>query len=855
MKRSGTAATVVAALMVFSTLVVVPAGTAEHNSVGGSFYVTQADEVDDGTLQADVGEDLLPVYHDNLDPARTAPPDQTGDRYTDCTKAGDVSAETYRAGLDGGDSCYVGFLDYQKEYLLAFHLLLVKQPDDALYPVNPAPDDEFCQEPTNRPSPECAGAGHNQFIPGSVAVDTDLLETGTAVAAEATTPEEGSGYLSLPLVMTPYVFLFGQPHPDNDNPSEFEAGSGPFGPDPAEGGGPLFDLSNACGDRTQECKLLTPTDIKLYDENSENLPGDLVTDDSQARVCAFSPQFAILNPDQRDAGLCGVFGNVVNQFLGTTSKGGLGIPGAPGTWQNTVPGWYQGVLTVSSPGDAALTVRAADEYQCAVDDPAALFLSSTDCDGENSRVENGLQYITAVNPKVPTEDHPLWCVRPNILATGDNSVHNLDDPGVYGSYQADAVDTDVYRRALQDQHEQVMDDNHQAVRDALAPVEAGVEGGQGLAEDAISGSPLPEDVQQALLEASDRAQYVESQDAPALKEPFQVDRDPGIACDAQGIVAAQTTSETLDGDLVVDTQLSRTGDISFSVIGLTFTEITQDTAIKDPTLLDENLPAKESETDRGAWAPRQYSFGGTVTAFIDTSEDAVHGDSEADFSGCATASGQPQPNADLCAWEPLWDAYNPECTDIDGEATCGEILESRDYDLEEGVGLYFSLKVTGPVAVTDEDMTANTPPRPNEITSRTAVLGTEDPTAQNCVVGFSMGFTDVLGDETVDQIVADACEGAGGEQHVIEDAFDDQSVSGSPGQYSVAVDFAKLLPTPSAVRDGTGLGGGDEVCVTGVWNVDEGATAEDTLGLGGFELTGAGSPPSWTDCFDFESSA
>jgi hypothetical protein len=185
-------------------------------------------------------------------------------------------------------------------------------------------------------------------------VDTNHLEAmmednveGAPGVAQLSGTEVGSGVLTFPLETTPYVFLFGQPHPDNPNPSEFEAGEGPFGPDPTAGGGPLFDLTEACGDRTQDCVLLTPEDLLAYDRNTDGL-GEVEGFGQQARLCVYRPQFVTVNPDDRAAGLCGVFGSVVNSFFPTTETGGFDVPGVSSTWVHTQPGWFEATLIYPS---------------------------------------------------------------------------------------------------------------------------------------------------------------------------------------------------------------------------------------------------------------------------------------------------------------------------------------------------------------------------------------------------------------------------------------------------------------------------------------------------------------------------
>lgn len=818
-------------------VIIAPATVATHNSVGGHVNIVTPDEVttgsDGGELVPDITGELRPTFHPELSQPRQAPADQSGSGYRPsdgCQPAsGFTDLSTYRSALRDGTACYVGYMDGKIEYVQFTQIFAIHRSEDLTYPLNPAPGDEVCQDPLNRlDDPRCDGSTHDQNLPGYLMIDPGLLEApmqgsaGGAGLAQAVGTDPGSGTLTFPFLLSPYLFLFGQPHPDNEAPSPHAAGSGPFGPNPAQGGGPLTDLTGACGERTRDCRLLTPTDVELYDTNDGNLQAAGV-DASQARVCHYAPTsfYAHPQPERQASGPCGPTGAPMDQFLGTTTAGGLGVPGAPGTWHNTLPGWYRAVV-FSDLGEVGRLVDVADEHtgsQPLADAPnpsGDLDWPPTDEDADGD-LDEGAPHLWAVNPQVPLASDPLWCLRPGILATGEDATAGVPDPGVYGSYKADAIDTDLYRSAFETPYATVLDAEHPLTRPAIEQVEASVEDP---VDQAVDAAPLPEDVEQALAEVPGRVTPVEEpgHDTPETPRTFTLTQDAGIACDPQGLLEAREEATELDGGLVFDaTFQANTGNDD----QIRSFPQPPGVLLRDPTVFDEGLPAHTEDTEAGAWWTDVHSASGVLQAVVDH-------DGDQRLEPCAADSG------DACLWEALWDAYNPSCRDVQGTA-CQTLLEDRGYDVDAGVGLVTVLTVTGTTLVLDEDRTSQ-----ESLQGRTTVVGTEDPTAQNCVVGFSVGLAERADAEA---IVQEACSDASGERFVIEDAFDDQTAvpnnadeQTEPGLFSLAFQWSRLVPTPRAVVDATELGQGDALCVHALLPVQEGQIAEDTRGS--LELAG-----------------
>ncbi len=773
-------------IAVAMALVVLP-GTAlgSHNSLGADVHVVQADEVDeDGALEPDVGEELRQRFHTHLQTPRLDPEDQTGERYTDCIPWSEhEDPASYEAGLRAGTACYVGLLDAQLEYVFATSVLLVPQPSDPLYPVNPAPEDEFCQAPEHRLDPPCNGAGHDWYVPGDLAVDTDLLDGPITQAATnlGTTPSAGSGTTSLPFLMTPYVFLFGQPHPDNPAPSRFEAGSGPFGPDGAQGALLSPVPAEACGERTRECRLITPADLAAYDRY---LPAE-ASEDERGRVCSYRPQFESVSPEGI-VDWCGVSGDRLG-FRNATEAGGLGLTDAP-TWLRTLPGWFEDVLIVHA-GEAMWVREALDAR---IDNPVDAGLGRLPGEGADGSMRRALLQYVAVNPKPATGTHPLWCVEPNLLATGDAAEAGVADPGLYGAYRADAIDADVHPSAVQRAYESPLGSTYGPANTARQSVAAVLAGDPAAAQRTIveATEEPPDPVADALARAG-----LEEGEAPIeTVDRFDAEVEPGVRCTPAGLVEVIRPGTTRTGWVEMDARIEPKA------------------TLKDPTVTDAGLPAPEDETTRAAWHPGKYSFNGHIRAL----EDA-NGDDAPD--PCPPSGEVPSEDEDRCTWTPIWDANNPECQDPDGNR-CGEISQFRGF---EEAGLWFVLRATGPIVLGDEELRD-----PASTTARTQVVGLDDLTAQNCIIGVALGFEDTL-TELAGGDLTSLCGAADGETVVVPDAMEDQEPWAN-GRYVSAVSWVKTTPTPSAAAE-AGLDAGDELCVHTYFRTEDGRPVAVTDGL------------------------
>jgi len=857
---------------------------ASHNSVGAPHtHVLDPSEFDgeNGLLtpdipkadhpaagdQVSVPDDTSPYhlqFHENLEdsglPAREAPLDQSGDRYTDCNPASDYqdeegnieNEEAYARDLRNGEACYIGYMDQKLEYQYPTAPLIVTEtPSDLLYPANPAPGDDYCrgEEETNdvtgnddvdtavtnvqrTQDEECNGNGHNQFLTGDLRLDVSLVETGQSTASEAAGNDAGSGTFSTGYVGSTYTFIFGQPHPDvspvpKDDPNvgeneRFEAGSGPFGPNPLELGNPLHDLSNACGDRTEECKLLEPDDIIQYDPWTWSNEFDDVSPPEQPRVCAFLPQYTFSvagDPGDinRDQGVCGNWGEQLDEFITSTAEGGFGAPGGPPTWLTNLPGWGWGVIFTPEKSTTQQVGPYASEY---FDDAPEYHPQSSQTAGfldltkETDGIDKGFMLYYAVNPIVPTIEGDLRCVTPNIVAEGDDSVLSgngftgFEDPGVYGSYRADAIDVDIHPPPFRGQFATVHEETRDEVRTVVGPAEE-------LAEPVRDADPSDavDDVGDALpdeaAEAVDRAQPTESGDAPAHAQAGSQNQKNFDASISQGL------SCNVAGDLVFNDQET---DLA---AGLQFEASVneQTTTLKDPTVLDEEgLPAPESDTNEAHWQPDLYSFGGNAHAIVDFNQNDR-------FDSCPGANLDP--GDDLCPWESLWDAYSGQCTNRDGKP-CGEVLKQNGYNVDgtngpadqAGVGLYFVLELTGPVALTAETIETDA----ERVEEKTRVLGGLGD--EVCIVGVSEGFQDFLpnhigGAASAEELPSELCDDPA-EATLVTDAFDAQS-GVNRGGFSADVEWAKLSPTPAATDNGVE----ESLCVSGVWSVGDEVVGPD----------------------------
>ncbi len=855
---------------------------ATHNSVGPQASIVMNDG--DTAPDIDRSSDAMPRFHedaveDGLIPEhRWAPADHAGHAYDEekCEAYGE-DPQAYQdelddlaqriqdeVGPDGDpldasqstretDLCWVGYFD------VAYQVILLPEQltGNPLYPLNPAQDDAYCQgeedpdEATGTPAVDetltqlaraaegdCGGQAHEWYAAPGVGIDRALLEAPVSddeIGLGDELDNQGSISQTFPAYTRAYSLLFGQPHPSNDAPSPLEAGAPPFSPAPgdlSQGADGLStfigDLSGVCEDRTQACTLLTPADVKLYDTNRPDVEGD----EGFARICEYLPQFVATDGvADLEGGICGPVGDAQEYFH--PDAGGMGLEEGPPTFVSTLPGFWSVWHNIETPYSTGMGASLAGSYQ-----------------SDDASYTDTFHYYHAINPKVPTPDHPLWCVVPGFLAEGTGvgpsgtpHVDEVLDPGLYGDYAADAIDVHVAHFTVAPLVDAVHDETHPLVRSLLAPAEDLTEEGtaavEALLEDA--GVETPDEVDQALDRANPAPPGF---DKPynrlgATQNDFSIDRSEGLSCTAAA-QPALTEAQSLPGGLVFDTGISQ-----------------ETLAIKDPTQLDEDgLPQSSEDTERGTWQTDAYAFGGLVKGILDSNGDG-------ELSDCPDPGGQVPENQDSCVWEAYWDVYNTGCTTF-GEEPCDEQMRANGYAVDAnddpadgigGIGLVFALEVSGPTLVTD------TSPSESDIAGgtfeeRSAVLGLGDPLATHCVIGTSDGFApflaEHLGVEGLAGIAQELCPDADGEVHAIADAFSDQG-SLARGQFSSDVEFAPLAPTPSAVEDQTGLGEQDSLCVAGLWSIQEGIDATDDT-RGDLEHAPADSPVVYGECLDLSTS-
>lgn len=858
MKDSRPTSTWLVLLTATAMLTMTMPAMASHNVVGPTVSVW-SHEAD--SSPAEIGEDVKPSYHESaagsglIPQAREMPQDARGSAYTDedCTtyqedKAGyeaeldrletEVDSDTPHEDRDT-DICWVGYFDVDYQRIMASSGFIFFA--DPLYPANPSSDDEYCNgeegagDPSERvlppvdgggpvdqtvanvervPAEECSGSSHDWQLdnPYWLALDDDFLEAPVqdddSPGLEDELGNEGSQSLTLPGISIGYTLLFGEPHPANDDPSELEAGQGPFSPAPGdlEQGDQGFslllgDLDNACEDRTKECKLLTAEDVKLYDTRRPDLDGDA----GLSRVCTYSPQFAAVDPSDISLGVCGITGDA-QQFVGAGERGGLGIDESPPTYASNMPGWHTTMVPVETP--YASFALGGETYN----------------------------YFHAVNPKVPDgADDPLYCVQPGFLAEGDSDIAGVNDPGFYGDYEADAISSHVRHFTAAPVATEGLDDVSGPVDEVLALAEdvIGDELGQEEVEELLDEAQIPgeelDPVFEVVNEGVDRTwPFAPEFDKPYNTvennpEAFTIETQPGVECNNAGDPEI-TDGSTREGGLLFDT-------------GLTQTTV----ALNDPTIFDEQgLPERQTESDRGAWQVDAYSFNGLVKGITDTSGDG-------ELADCPEPDGQVQAGQDQCVWEPYWDVYNNNCTSPN-DTPCKEIMEgqgyaveadSEDYDPADdigGVGMFFALEVTGPTLVTD------TSPGAFELVDgsfedATTVLGLGDPTATHCVIGTSQGFDGYLQDhfeaENWEDVADDVCAGYDGGVHAVSDAFSGQG-STARGSFSADIEWAPLAPSGGAIEQTQdGMGEDDALCVGTLLSLQGGtgfaAGTKDTL--------------------------
>lgn len=862
---------------------------ATHNSLGPHTSIV----VNDGEKEPayDPASDVAPRFHedaveDGLIPEpRIGPQDHAGDSYDkdkcDAYGEGDVAyqEELDRLGNEVDSDtphedretsiCWVGYFDVVYQYILVSNQGFNLAND--LYPVNPAPDDGYCRgeedqsgvtlqipetggeigattgiEPVDVAltnlwrvgDDDCQGGGHDAYTVPGIGIDRALLEA--PVQNDDFTPgleeeleNEGSISQTFPGYTRAYTLLFGQPHPSNANATGISVEDPPFTETPGDftqGTNGLStiigDLSNACEDRTKACDLLNVEDVQLYDANHPDVDGD----DSFARICEFLPQFVATDGvAELEGGICGPVGDAQEWF--EPDAGGLGIEDGPPTFISTLPGFWSVWHNIETPY-VSLGASFSGSY--------------TDDEGSYT---GSFYFYHAINPKVPEPDHSLWCAVPGFLThgtgvgpSGAQLVEESEDPGLYGPYQADAMDVHFAHFTVAPIADDLHAATHPTVRSVLGPAQDVTGEGLDSVNELLNDSDVevPEEVSEGIDRADpagpglgDKPYNVPT----STQNDFQISLDPGIACTAAAQPSLQDGS-TLDGGLLFDTSLSQ-----------------ETIVLKDPTVFDdEDLPEKQSESDRGTWQTDVYSFSGLVKGVVDSDDDGALND-------CPDAGGSIPEDQDRCVWQPYWDVYNSNCETFGADTLCGEQMGSNGYAIDGsdaadgigGVGLFFGLQVSGPVLVTDTSPTLGEV-EGGTFQDRTTVLGDQDdPLATHCVIGTSQEFDEFLlahfiaEDET--DLVSDLCPDADGEVHFIPDAFSDQG-SLDRGEFSGAFEWAPLAPTPDAGV----LEQGDQLCIASLWSIQSGiAVTSDTDG--DLQHEPGDSPIVYGECLDLSTTS
>ncbi len=578
-------------LFIAASIALTTGAVASHNSAGVHVGVISPQAVDDGELNPRASEELALEFHVSeyeqgiIPEPRESPRDQTGQRYSDCTTYQELGSSYSPA--ENRVHCYIGYF----ETFRMFHpapLFPQFGPNDPLYFLNPDAEDDYCDgtsgdEEVTGIQPfdslvvgfersiddRCQGKSHDYYHVGSIQIDSNLLESEEVYDA-IYGDESPGGSSTFPLTTRTYILIFGQSHPDNPSKSKFEAGSGPFGPNPSEFGNPVHDLTGVCGDRTMDCNLLTPKDLELYD------------DEGRGRLCEYAPEFAELGSRETH---CGPSGNLISFFMGDHLDGGLGIDEGPPSWISILPGWHSTETQVETP-----TVHT-------------LLSFSQSYLGKNSSYEDTSHRYFAVNPKVPDQDHPLWCVKPSILAEGVGSGHigAPEDPGFYGEYQADGIVYDqrpvIYHSSAEIVHAETYDDARHGFKFTEQLAKDYTDRVGGLAQSISEGNITP-----------------------LVQEKFVEDLGSGLRCTSSADIFLLDEDRAVEGGVVTEMEISsELVECTLSLCG--------------------NLT-------------NAYSFEGLLRGILDTSESGS-------LDEC--------PKTDSCIWEPYWDAYNDGCLTYVGE--------------------------------------------------------------------------------------------------------------------------------------------------------------------------------------------
>ncbi len=378
----------------------------------------------------------------------------------------------------------------------------------------------------------------------------------------------------------------------------------------------------------------------------------------------------------------------------------------------------------------------------------------------------------------------------------------------------------------------------------LADTQQGVTG--------IIGDLIPDDLPEpiaGLIEAAQEALEDGASDVEELTDPLVEEADkassragptkaatpePNAADDNSLTMSALTDGTRCDEVL----GLTPPGGESKSYYNLMDVRIVQDptfrqanfdgvtvNALKDPTALDgDGLPAESDEQSHNPWHPGAYKFDGLLNVFLD-------GNSNGQFDACPVDQGD-GPSPDLCVADLDYDMY--EASGAIGDS-------ARDKNMDDPTGLYFVLKVTGPVATYDVERSGDPDETLAASADRTVVMNGD---GLNCIVGTTTGLLDLApGDlfrelnslspsATDEDVAADLCGEDADDVALIKDAFATQSQAGGTlndaksGKLASAVGFVKTGSNAAALNNGPG----DGLTVTAVLSIQDGEVHSDTSG-------------------------
>ncbi len=781
------------ALILCLTMVlwVFPTALAEHNNAGYRMTVGNPDPTP--TDEPDIPDSDRPVFHAGGDPApvlarviafegsypRLSPADQSG--------------------LGMGE--WIGYFNGVVEYMAPQFGSLTG--DDPLYRVNSG-DDGNCQtpmqkldtgaDPTNPNDDPCSGAGHEwQF-------DFQTANFVQQHHADPVSPvisggDPLSGFL-LPAMYDFYVYFFGE------GSSETRPGVGTLDyldEDLCDKHLAKLGITNNLAD----CTLITPDDLNghlgLTDANGQA---------QDAAICQFAPRFFQVGGGDEPP----TCQNFVDNFYDESGQTG---------YITNKPGWYGGLWFIDYMGSTITAENVVVK------------------EGVRQDISGTGHFHFYVNPVRP--DAALRCASPPISTDAPDS---LDTGTVFDEetgrwsdatfdYLVEAHDVDMYT----------------GVKDLGGTINDAVDEANRVIGEVLDEIPnLPPEVGQLIDDTIDDAQsavdtLLETTDpiADAANEfsgrafPYTLNRaEPNHNLDDSYAYSTSASVQlgVCDGGLHDPAEVDGVDTNYFNYVQADYTtgQVFNGLVLHDYTELDgEGLPRDSNEQGWNPWNPNTYTFDGEILGFLDHNPNGQ-------LDACPSGGNQIGAGQDLCVAQIRWDVNNPD-SEIQ-EAKTETWAPANGFD--DFTGLYFTLKLTGPVATYDLE---NTPDEDQAtFLDRTRVLSSD---GQNCIVGISKGLLDdpatdarfrtLIGAGSGAQgpnagpITDVLCEGADGDVAFISDAFFDQ---GSAGDFDAAFEWVKLSATPEATHPDIG----DGLTFNAVITVAE---TGDTLTAGNLDLSNA----------------